>query len=79
LYDDTPRLIYADWLEDHGQPELAEFIRVQCVREPIRDRYEIDRAVELHNREELLWEQQKARPGTEGVGSVGVKTMEHPL
>lgn len=28
--DDTPRLIYADWLEDHDQPERAEFIRVQC-------------------------------------------------
>lgn len=34
--DDTPRLIYADWLEDpdHNpgplQPEWAEFIRVQC-------------------------------------------------
>ena len=28
--DDTPRLIFADWLEDHGEPERAEFIRVQC-------------------------------------------------
>jgi uncharacterized protein (TIGR02996 family) len=28
--DDTPRLIYADWLEEHDQPERAEFIRVQC-------------------------------------------------
>jgi uncharacterized protein (TIGR02996 family) len=28
--DDGVRLIYADWLEDHGQPERAEFIRVQC-------------------------------------------------
>jgi uncharacterized protein (TIGR02996 family) len=28
--DDGPRLIFADWLEDHGQPERAEFIRVQC-------------------------------------------------
>lgn len=27
--DDTPRLIYADWLEDHDQAERAEFIRVQ--------------------------------------------------
>lgn len=27
--DDTPRLIYADWLQDHGEPERAEFIRVQ--------------------------------------------------
>jgi len=28
--DDAPRLVYADWLEEHGQPEWAEFIRVQC-------------------------------------------------
>jgi uncharacterized protein (TIGR02996 family) len=28
--DDAPRLIYADWLEEHGQPGRAEFIRVQC-------------------------------------------------
>jgi uncharacterized protein (TIGR02996 family) len=28
--DDTPRLIYADWLEEHGEPERAEFIRLQC-------------------------------------------------
>lgn len=27
--DDSIRLIYADWLEDHGDPERAEFIRVQ--------------------------------------------------
>jgi uncharacterized protein (TIGR02996 family) len=26
--DDAPRLIYADWLEEHGKPERAEFIRV---------------------------------------------------
>src|SRR4051812_43183757 len=28
--DDVPRLIYADWLEEHGRPEHAEFIRLQC-------------------------------------------------
>src|SRR5262245_44072357 len=28
--DDTPRLIYADWLEEHGQPQRAELIRLQC-------------------------------------------------
>lgn len=28
--DDTPRLIYADWLEDQGQKAEADFIRVQC-------------------------------------------------
>jgi uncharacterized protein (TIGR02996 family) len=28
--DDTPRLVYADWLQEHGQDDRAEFIRVQC-------------------------------------------------
>src|SRR5262249_1548633 len=28
--DDTPRLVYADWLDDHGQSDRAEFIRRQC-------------------------------------------------
>jgi uncharacterized protein (TIGR02996 family) len=28
-HDDAPRLVYADWLDDHGQSERAEFIRVQ--------------------------------------------------
>jgi uncharacterized protein (TIGR02996 family) len=28
--DDTPRLVYADWLEENGRPERAEFIRLQC-------------------------------------------------
>jgi uncharacterized protein (TIGR02996 family) len=33
---DLPRLVYADWLEERGQPERAEFIRVQI--ELARDR-----------------------------------------
>ncbi len=28
--DDAPRLLYADWLEEHDDPDRAEFIRVQC-------------------------------------------------
>jgi uncharacterized protein (TIGR02996 family) len=28
--NDKPRIDYADWLETHGQPQLAEFIRLQC-------------------------------------------------
>src|SRR5690242_1892736 len=27
--DDAPRLIYADWLDEQGESERAEFIRVQ--------------------------------------------------
>ncbi len=30
-YDDnTPRLVFADWLDEHGQSPRAEFVRVQC-------------------------------------------------
>src|SRR5262245_29236403 len=28
--DDAPRLIFADWLDEHGEPERAAFIRLQC-------------------------------------------------
>jgi uncharacterized protein (TIGR02996 family) len=28
--DDTPRLVYADWLDDNDQGHRAEFIRIQC-------------------------------------------------
>src|SRR5262245_24736947 len=28
--EDGPRLILADWLEDNGDPDRAEFIRLQC-------------------------------------------------
>jgi uncharacterized protein (TIGR02996 family) len=28
--DDAPRLILADWLDEHGEGERAELIRVQC-------------------------------------------------
>lgn len=28
--DDTPRLVYADFLQENGEEERAEFIRVQC-------------------------------------------------
>jgi uncharacterized protein (TIGR02996 family) len=30
--DDTPRLVYADWLSENGREERAEFIRVQVER-----------------------------------------------
>lgn len=35
--DDTPRLVYADFLEENGQPDRAEFIRVQCELDRLRD------------------------------------------
>ena len=38
--DDTPRLVFADWLEDRGDApgrDLAEFIRLQIELEEPRD------------------------------------------
>jgi uncharacterized protein (TIGR02996 family) len=58
--DDTPRLVYADWCEDHGQPERAEFIRAQieleglAVGDPRRAALE-DRADDLLARHEMDW------------------------
>jgi uncharacterized protein (TIGR02996 family) len=43
--DDAPRLVYADWLEDHGLDDRAEFIRAQVrlshMREDSRERREL--------------------------------------
>jgi uncharacterized protein (TIGR02996 family) len=38
--DDAPRLVYADWLEEHGDPFRAEFIRVQIARAASQSRNE---------------------------------------
>jgi uncharacterized protein (TIGR02996 family) len=50
--DDTPRLVYADWLQENGDPERAEFIRIQIEWFRRRERNEetrklLDRAKEL--------------------------------
>ena len=46
--DDVPRLVFADWLEDDGEYDRAEFIRVQCeLARGVRDR---GRSIELHTR-----------------------------
>jgi uncharacterized protein (TIGR02996 family) len=55
--DDTPRLIYADWLEEHGDPH-GEFIRVQC--ELARIGRDDPRRTALAAREQELWVRHKA-------------------
>src|SRR5262249_2503800 len=49
--DDTPRLVYADWLEERGDPR-GEFIRLQCAlaRMPRNDPH----FVEGHRRARVL-------------------------
>lgn len=46
--DDTLRLVFADWLDEHGQPDRAELIRLQCRLEPDRDRFDDDTINALH-------------------------------
>jgi uncharacterized protein (TIGR02996 family) len=55
---DLPRLVYADWLDEHGEPERAEFIRVQIelARTPPRDVGPWNtRLVDLRARQQTLW------------------------
>ena len=49
--DIVPRLVYADWLEEQGDPR-GEFIRVQCERETLEERD--PRCVDLDYRERSL-------------------------
>ena len=52
--DDVPRLVFADWLEDEGDYDRAEFIRVQCeLARGVRDR---GRSLELLARYRHLFE-----------------------
>ena len=64
LDDDFPRLVYADWLQDHGDPR-AEFIRVQCelaerMKQDVRQRYLLEQHAALLSRKDpelaSLWE-----------------------
>src|SRR5262249_21254931 len=51
--DDLLRLVFADWLDEQGEHEPADFIRVQCELEPVRHRLESQRTRELIRLEEV--------------------------
>jgi uncharacterized protein (TIGR02996 family) len=53
--DDAPRLVFADWLEDNGDPQRAEFIRAQI--ELARLSSADERRVTLLARERQLWDE----------------------
>jgi uncharacterized protein (TIGR02996 family) len=72
--DDTLRLVFADWLDEHDDPARAEFIRVQVELEPIRTRLDVPRAAELRDREAILLE----RHGTEWLGPGADVADEYP-
>jgi uncharacterized protein (TIGR02996 family) len=50
--DDAPRLIYADWLEERGDPR-GEFIRIQCQLAALSANHERRSVLERHERELL--------------------------
>jgi uncharacterized protein (TIGR02996 family) len=54
--DDTPRLVLADWLDEHGQAIRAEFIRLQCAiaRIEMQPRHVLDQYVDLFKRQQEL-------------------------
>jgi len=44
--DDAPRLIFADWLDDHEQPERAEYLRIEVEAYRRQERVEDDLTAE---------------------------------
>ncbi|HYT90183.1 MAG TPA: TIGR02996 domain-containing protein, partial [Gemmataceae bacterium] len=50
--DDGARLAYSDWLEEHGDAERAEFIRVQCALARLPKR--ASQAADLRRRQRVL-------------------------
>jgi uncharacterized protein (TIGR02996 family) len=68
--DDAPRLVFADWLEEAGDAERAEFIRLQCELARMAD--DDPRWKRLWTREQELLRQhqvewQRGLPQLEGV------------
>jgi uncharacterized protein (TIGR02996 family) len=69
--DDTPRLVFADWLQEHGEAERAEFIRVQieAAKLPKSKREKSKpgkRAARLLDKHEAAWRAAAGLTGDEG-------------
>jgi uncharacterized protein (TIGR02996 family) len=70
--DDVPRLLLADWYDDHKQPEKAEFIRLQVSAARVESGDDSDGLADLRaatilngNREE--WEREPKRFGVKEI------------
>ena len=72
--DDAPRLVYSDWLDEHNQPERAEFIRLQCRLAKI-DAYDPERAHLQWREGQLLTEPRKQAWGR-AAGQAGGRVPE---
>jgi uncharacterized protein (TIGR02996 family) len=57
--DDAPRLVYADWLDEHGDPARAEFIRLEIEMARLMDDH--PRWEEPRDRASAIWEEHGER------------------
>ena len=58
-FDDAPRLVYADWLQERGDEAKAEYLRtVVRLMHPPEDRRDVDRCVALAEGLDEKWRQQ---------------------
>src|SRR3954469_15985174 len=53
-HEDTPRLVLADWLEEHGDPDRAGFIRTQLLLAPASPPLEAGRRADALLQEQTL-------------------------
>jgi uncharacterized protein (TIGR02996 family) len=60
--EDTPRLVFADWLDEHGRHARAEFIRVQVAiaQKEHLPRADLNRYVDLYKRNQELIDDHRA-------------------
>jgi len=72
--DDTPRLVYADFLDEAGDPDRAEFVRAQCELDRLAAGDDADRRAALEGRAAVLLERLGAEPGREHRRGFGVKS-----
>jgi uncharacterized protein (TIGR02996 family) len=69
-HDDTPRLMLADYLDDHGDQEIAALIRYQCGNSDIRPRkYRVSHQIAVQTLgEAAVWVNGFDRPTTSARG-----------
>lgn len=69
--DDTPRLVYADWLDEHGEGEYAAFIRLQIERSRMKKKTpKRDRVLKAEN---AVWRKLKRKWSDLFAGEWGIR------
>src|SRR5688572_11174139 len=71
--DDAPRLIFADWLDERGECDRAEFIRTQCrlAKQAVPDTEARLRCDDLLDEHEHEW-----MPDLDQLGGVWSRSFE---